>query len=77
VSTKQKKYPVPTQIIDGNWYAIAFGEKPFQEECCDCGLVHITNFKVENGKFWVQYIVDKRATKTARARRARKGAKGS
>jgi hypothetical protein len=72
-----RKAPVePVQIIDGKWYAIAFGQAPFTEECCDCGLVHVTDFKVENGKFWIQYIVDKRATRTARARRKKSNPPG-
>lgn len=66
----------PIQIVDGQWYAVAFrnaadGDDPFSEECCDCGLVHRVSYKVENGKFWVQYVVDKRATARARARRAK------
>lgn len=66
----------PIQIVDGQWYAVAFRnatdeDDPFSEECCDCGLVHRVSYKVENGKFWVQYVVDKRATTRARARRAK------
>jgi hypothetical protein len=63
----------PIQIVDGSWYAIAFGQKPFTEECCDCGLVHITDFKVENGKFWVRYRRDDKSTAAARVRMVKKG----
>ena len=63
------KRPEPQQIVDGTWYAVGFGGEPFVEECCECGLTHIVKYKVENGTFWVQYRVDKRATKAARARK--------
>lgn len=59
-----------TQVEDGKWYAVAFGGAPFLEECCDCGLVHRTRFKMENGRFWVQYTRDPKLTRRARARAA-------
>jgi hypothetical protein len=65
----------PIQITDGSWYAMFFktkdegDEEPFTEECCDCGLVHRIEHKVENGRLWVRYIVDKKATARARVRR--------
>jgi hypothetical protein len=65
------KYTPAVQIEEGKWYLIAFGEKPFIEECCDCGLVHKTTFKVEGGKFWVQYSRDEPRTKAARLARKR------
>ena len=64
-----KKLPPPIQIESGRWYAVAFGGEPFTEECCHCGLVHRTRYKVENGKFWVQYTVDQKLTRLARAQR--------
>ena len=65
----KKKDVEPVQIIDGKWYAIAFGKAPFTEECCDCGLVHVTDFKVENGRFWIRYRRDAKRTAAARAKR--------
>jgi len=59
-------------VEDGVWYKIAFGKEPFIEECCDCGLVHVTHFKVENGIFWVRYDRDDRRTKRARAARLKR-----
>ena len=59
------------QVEDGVWYKVAFGKEPFIEECCDCGLTHITHFKVEVGIFWVKYVVDKRRTARARRKRAK------
>jgi hypothetical protein len=57
------------------WYAVAFGAKPFREECCDCGLVHAVHYKVENGKFWVRFMRDEPSTRKARKRMAKQGAK--
>lgn len=71
----------PIQIADGAWYALAFAlgsgddSEPFSEECCDCGLVHDITYKVENGRIWVRYVVNRRVTRLARARRAREAAK--
>lgn len=64
------------QIEDGKWYAVAFGKKPFLEECCDCGLVHSTRFKLENGRVWVQYNRDEKRTKKARKREPHPYVKG-
>lgn len=71
----RKKADYPSQIVDGQWYAVAFQTKdeemePFTESCCDCGLTHRIDYKVENGRLWVRYQVDKRATRRERARRA-------
>jgi hypothetical protein len=34
--------------------------------CCHCGLVHITDFKVESGKLMFRARQSQRATKEAR-----------
>ena len=71
-----KRKQLPQVLIDPDkWYAIAFGEKPFQEECCDCGLVHTIDYKIEGGKFWVRYRRDEPETRRARQRMVRKGMK--
>jgi len=58
----------PIQIIDGTWYAVNHGGPPFIEECCDCGLSHRQEWKIENGRLYFRYTVDKRATNSARKR---------
>jgi hypothetical protein len=68
---KPKSDSPAIQIEDGVWYKIAFGKAPFIEECCDCGLTHVTHFKVEDGIFWVRYDRDERRTKRARKARAK------
>lgn len=60
------------QVVNGKWYALAFGQKPFLEECCDCGLVHRVEYRVRNGKFEVRYFRDDRRTGIARKRRTAK-----
>lgn len=65
-SREVKKRTDVIQIVDGKWYAFGFGGEPFTEECCDCGLVHVIKYKVENGKMWVQYRRDPRRTRAAR-----------
>lgn len=70
--TKRKEEPV-VPVDPTKWYAVAFGQQPFREECCDCGLVHKVDHKVEKGRFWVRYQRDEPATKRARARMKRQG----
>jgi hypothetical protein len=54
------------QVVEGKWYAVAFGQKPFLEECCGCSLVHRVEYKIDKGKFWVRYFPDERRTRKAR-----------
>jgi hypothetical protein len=69
LAKKKKAETPPTQIIDGQWYAAAHGPAPHSEECCDCGLTHLIEYKLENGRIWYRYTIDKRATTAARKRR--------
>ncbi len=71
---KRKNKYIPVQIEDGKWYALNPSTKaeagdPWTEECCNCGIVHRVNYKIENGRIWVQYIVDSKLTRRARAQR--------
>ena len=59
----------PIQIWDGVWYATPFGKPPHTLECCDCGLVHDIEYKVENGRMWERLTVNKKETNAARKRR--------
>ena len=65
----KKKATEPQQIVDGLWYALAHGKPPHTEECCDCGLVHTVDYKVENGVMWARWTVNDGATAEARKRR--------
>jgi hypothetical protein len=53
------------QITDGEWITIP--RRGFKEQCCDCGLVHTLNFRINaTGELEVQTTRDKRATSAVR-----------
>jgi hypothetical protein len=41
---KRKEFK-PTHIEPGKWYVL---DNPEETECCDCSLVHITEYKFDN-----------------------------
>jgi hypothetical protein len=52
-------------VIEGEWLRIT--KRGFREQCCDCGLTHRTNFKIdEQGRLWAQTYRDGKATGGAR-----------
>lgn len=60
--TNRKKYPV-IQINDGSWYVLANFSRDI---CCDCGLVHDTDFKLDNGRIMFRTRVNVKATDAQR-----------
>ena len=64
-----RKKPEPQQIHEGVWYVVAHGGSPCTEECCDCGLVHDQEWKIENGRIYFRYSRNEKATRAARKRR--------
>lgn len=52
------------QMHEGVWYAIQHDIE--LTECCGCGLVHRTYWKVERGRIYWRAAVDKRLTRKAR-----------
>lgn len=55
---------VPTvQIIDGQWYALGGYDR---QVCCDCGLVHRLEYKLEKGRIFERVRVDAKATAAER-----------
>ncbi len=48
------------QVIDGEWLRPQM--RGFREQCCSCGLVHIVDYRVIDGR-----VVEFRATQDARA----------
>lgn len=54
------------QMQEGVWYAVQHDIE--LTECCDCGLVHRTYWKVERGRIYWRAAVDHRLTKKARER---------
>lgn len=57
-----EKVPV-IQIYDGSWYALSTFSRDI---CCGCGLVHDTEFKLENGKIMFRATVNQRETRKHR-----------
>jgi hypothetical protein len=63
-----KRAPSKTyiQMKEGVWYAIQYDIE--LTECCSCGLVHRTYWKVEKGRIYWRAAVDHRKTAAARKR---------
>ena len=51
---KRKPYK-PVQVIEGVWYALMDEQT---SECCDCGLVHFTEWKVEKGRLFPPELLE-------------------
>ncbi len=45
---------------DGDWIKVI--RRKHKIACCDCGLVHMLNFRIKKGKIEFQAIRDNRAT---------------
>lgn len=52
------------QLVDGEWMTPV--RKGFKEQCCGCGLVHIVDYRLVDGKIQFRATVDNRATAAAR-----------
>jgi hypothetical protein len=53
------------QMIDGEWMEVP--KRGFKEQCCDCGLVHKLNFRINaKGRIEIQVFRDARATAAVR-----------
>jgi hypothetical protein len=64
VSKKRDAY---YQVTDGEWIVVP--KRGYKEQCCDCGLIHRLNFKIdERGRIHIQTFRDHRATGGARTR---------
>lgn len=56
------------QMRPGVWYALQHDIEV--TECCDCGMVHETHYKLDRGRIWWRTKVNHQATAAARAARA-------
>jgi hypothetical protein len=61
----------PAKMVEGNpqmkagtWYALQHDIEV--TECCSCGLVHETEYKLERGRIWWRSRVNSQATTAAR-----------
>lgn len=59
-------------LEDGEWVKLE-PRRGNKLGCCDCGLIHVFNYKVRDGKIYRQLIRDKRATGQTRRRMKRLG----
>jgi hypothetical protein len=69
--TRSKRRIDPPALVAGNiqmregvWYALQYDVEI--TECCDCGLVHETEYKLERGRLWWRSRVNPQATVAAR-----------
>ena len=51
------------QMEPGKWYRL---NSPEITECCDCSLIHVTEYMIEDGRLFWRSKVDRRATRLKR-----------
>lgn len=51
------------QMVENTWYRL---DSPEITECCECALVHHTEYMFEKGRMFWRAHVDKKATAAAR-----------
>jgi hypothetical protein len=52
------------QAEDGEWFRPK--KKGFREQCCGCGLVHVVDFRIVDGRVELRARQDARATAAVR-----------
>lgn len=52
------------QIFDGQWIAVT--KRGHKHQCCDCGLVHKIDFRIEDGAQEIRLVRDRRSTAAVR-----------
>jgi len=61
------------QIYAGEWFPVP--RREYRQACCDCGLVHVIDFRLRKRAIELRVRVDKRATgQYRRQERARQAA---
>lgn len=61
-----RRYP---PVYDGEWIHPPATPQTHKVQCCDCGLVHVFNFRIVKGR--VQFQAFRNNRSTALVRRAR------
>lgn len=62
--TKKKSAPY-YHVTNGEWIVVP--KRGLKDQCCDCGLVHVVNFRMnKKGELEVQATRDERATAAVR-----------
>lgn len=59
---RSKPHPF-VQVEEGKWYAFS---NPEVTECCDCSLVHVTEFMLEGTRIFWRVKVDRKKTRELR-----------
>jgi len=59
----RKKPLISVQMEEGKWYRL---DSPEITECCDCSLIHITEYMFENGRMFWRSKVDRAGTRQKR-----------
>lgn len=59
------------EMEPGQWVRVY--KTNFLDACCDCGLVHRSQYRVVDGKIYMRCWRDERATAACRRRRKHKG----
>jgi hypothetical protein len=54
---------ISVQMVEDTWYQL---DSPETTECCDCSMIHVTEFKLSNGIVYWRSKVDKAATRQKR-----------
>lgn len=63
--TKKREKREYYQVTDGEWITVS--KRGYKEQCCDCGLVHRLNFRInDKNEIEIQTFRDSRATNGAR-----------
>jgi len=52
------------KVIEGEWQQPI--EKGYKMKCCDCGLVHIMDFRIYKGRVQMRAFRDNRSTAQGR-----------
>jgi hypothetical protein len=60
--TKRTKY---VQVYDGEWIQPS-PMRGHKTQCCGCGLVHVVDYRVDEGRVQFRARVDRRATAAVR-----------
>lgn len=61
--SKKPYNPPSIQMEEDVWYP---QDSPETTECCDCSMIHHTEYKFENGRLYWRSSVDEEATKIKR-----------
>lgn len=56
------------KTTEGEWLEPT-PQRGYKMACCDCGLVHVVNFRIRAGKVQFQVFRDARATAAKRRKR--------